>query len=62
MLLYINTIPQNNSAKNSEQQIKIQNLHILFQQLCFAYGSHGSLGACPRIEHFPKPNHSAREV
>ena len=21
-----------------------------------------ALGACPRIEHFPKPNHSAREV
>ena len=30
---------QNNSAQNSEQQIKIQNLHVLFQQLCFAYGS-----------------------
>ena len=30
---------QNNSAQNSEQQIKIQKLHVLFQQLCFSYGS-----------------------
>ena len=32
---------QTNSAQHSERQIKLNTLHVLFQQLCFSYGSLG---------------------